>query len=96
MPALAPPPATHTNVPASFTRSSPHPTRKELMRALRRNERIMRRHEQLLLMLHPSMTSSVATCRKLGCYTSGVTNDIKILQVFDWVFPGQSMKPQEQ
>ncbi|MED6184183.1 hypothetical protein PIB30_045072 [Stylosanthes scabra] len=45
MPAPAPPPATHTDVPASSTRSSPQPTGKELMRALRRNECVMRRHE---------------------------------------------------
>ncbi|MED6140704.1 hypothetical protein PIB30_095968 [Stylosanthes scabra] len=47
------PPVSHTNIPASSARSSPQPTRKELVRALRRNERIMRRHEQLLLMPHP-------------------------------------------
>ncbi|MED6147825.1 hypothetical protein PIB30_047418 [Stylosanthes scabra] len=53
MPSPAPPPATQTDIPASSTRNSPQPTRKELMRALRRNEHIMRRHEQLLLMLDP-------------------------------------------
>ncbi|MED6126614.1 hypothetical protein PIB30_080097 [Stylosanthes scabra] len=56
--APAPPAATHTDIPASFARSSPQPTRKELMRALRCNDRIMRRHEQLLLMLHPGTNIS--------------------------------------
>ncbi|MED6223325.1 hypothetical protein PIB30_072901 [Stylosanthes scabra] len=35
-----------------------NPTRKELMRALRRNEHIMHRHEQLLLMPHPGIDTS--------------------------------------
>ncbi|MED6114413.1 hypothetical protein PIB30_080027 [Stylosanthes scabra] len=53
MPSPVRPLATHTDIPAPFTRNSPQPSRKELMRALRHNEHIMRRHEQLLLMLHP-------------------------------------------
>ncbi|MED6176624.1 hypothetical protein PIB30_090010 [Stylosanthes scabra] len=53
MPSPVRPPVTRTNTPAPSNRSSPHPSKKELMRALRRNERIMHRHEQLLLMLHP-------------------------------------------
>ncbi|MED6201699.1 hypothetical protein PIB30_097634 [Stylosanthes scabra] len=53
MPSPVRPPVTRTNTPAPSNRSSPQPSRKELMRALRRNERIMHRHEQLLLMLHP-------------------------------------------
>ncbi|MED6199851.1 hypothetical protein PIB30_079735 [Stylosanthes scabra] len=51
--APAPPPATCTDIPAPSTHNSPQPSRKELIKALRHNERIMRRHEQLLLMLHP-------------------------------------------
>ncbi|MED6151967.1 hypothetical protein PIB30_087359 [Stylosanthes scabra] len=54
VPAPAPPPATRTDIPAPSTSNSPQPSRKELMRALSHNERIMRRHEQLLLMFHPS------------------------------------------
>ncbi|MED6225715.1 hypothetical protein PIB30_096311 [Stylosanthes scabra] len=62
-PALAPvpPPAAHTtrtNTPASSHSSSLQPSRNELMRALRRNERVMRRHEQLLFMLHPNIDTS--------------------------------------
>ncbi|MED6177194.1 hypothetical protein PIB30_095724, partial [Stylosanthes scabra] len=53
MPSPIRPPVTRTDTPAPSNRSSPQPSRKELMRALRRNERIMHRHEQLLLMLHP-------------------------------------------
>ncbi|MED6137307.1 hypothetical protein PIB30_063828 [Stylosanthes scabra] len=34
------------------------PSRRDLMRALRRNERIMHRHEQLMLMLHPGLDTS--------------------------------------
>ncbi|MED6200452.1 hypothetical protein PIB30_085254 [Stylosanthes scabra] len=50
-----PPPAAPVDVPAPSAPSSPEPSRKELMRALRRNERIMHRHEQLMLMLHPGL-----------------------------------------
>ncbi|MED6201972.1 hypothetical protein PIB30_100626 [Stylosanthes scabra] len=62
-PALAPvpPPAartTLTNTPASSHSSSSQPSRNELMRALRRNEHVMCRHEQLLLMLHPNIDTS--------------------------------------
>ncbi|MED6200180.1 hypothetical protein PIB30_082574 [Stylosanthes scabra] len=53
-----PPPAAPVDVPAPSTPSSPEPSRKDLMRALRRNERIMRRHEQLMLMLHPRLDTS--------------------------------------
>ncbi|MED6224783.1 hypothetical protein PIB30_087455 [Stylosanthes scabra] len=38
-----------------ITASLPEPSRRELMRALRRNERIMHKHEQLLLQLHPGL-----------------------------------------
>ncbi|MED6186402.1 hypothetical protein PIB30_066354, partial [Stylosanthes scabra] len=57
-PAPVPPPAartTRTNTPASSRSSSSQPSRNELMRALRRNERVMLRHEQLLLVLHPNI-----------------------------------------
>ncbi|MED6188774.1 hypothetical protein PIB30_089059 [Stylosanthes scabra] len=50
-----PPPAAPVDVPTPSTPSSPEPSRKELMRALRRNERIMRRHEKLMLMMHPGL-----------------------------------------
>ncbi|MED6150420.1 hypothetical protein PIB30_072089, partial [Stylosanthes scabra] len=53
-----PPSAAPVDVPAPSAPSSPEPSRKELMRALRRNERIMRRHEQLMLMLHPGLDTS--------------------------------------
>ncbi|MED6162675.1 hypothetical protein PIB30_072791 [Stylosanthes scabra] len=53
-----PPPAAHVDVPTPSAPSSPEPSRKELMRALRRNERIMRRHEQLMLMMHPGLDTS--------------------------------------
>ncbi|MED6213525.1 hypothetical protein PIB30_094214, partial [Stylosanthes scabra] len=49
---------TRTNTPASSHSSSSQPYRNELMRALGRNERIFRRHEQLLLMLHPDINTS--------------------------------------
>ncbi|MED6225873.1 hypothetical protein PIB30_097838, partial [Stylosanthes scabra] len=49
---------TRTDIPASSTHSSPQHSRKELIRALRRNEHIMRRHEQLWLMIHPGMDIS--------------------------------------
>ncbi|MED6212416.1 hypothetical protein PIB30_083066 [Stylosanthes scabra] len=60
-PAPTPPLAartTRTNTPTFSHSSSSQPSRNELMRALRRNERIMRRHEQLLLMLHPNIDTS--------------------------------------
>ncbi|MED6162374.1 hypothetical protein PIB30_069859 [Stylosanthes scabra] len=53
-----PPPAAPVDVPTPSAPSSPEPSRKELMRALRRNERIMRRHEQLMLMVHPGLDTS--------------------------------------
>ncbi|MED6199919.1 hypothetical protein PIB30_080310 [Stylosanthes scabra] len=53
-----PPPATPVDVPVPSAPSSPEPSRKDLMRALRRNELIMRRHEQLMLMLHPGLDTS--------------------------------------
>ncbi|MED6150961.1 hypothetical protein PIB30_077687 [Stylosanthes scabra] len=53
-----PPPAAPVDVPTPSVLSSPEPSRKELMRALRRNECIMRRHEQLMLMLHPGLDTS--------------------------------------
>ncbi|MED6187996.1 hypothetical protein PIB30_081762 [Stylosanthes scabra] len=53
-----PPPAAPVDVPAPSAPSSPEPSRKELIRALWRNERIMHRHEQLMLMLHPGLDTS--------------------------------------
>ncbi|MED6188858.1 hypothetical protein PIB30_089962 [Stylosanthes scabra] len=52
IPSLVPPPAVSTDIPAPSTPSSPELLRTDLMRALRRNERNMRRHEQLMPMLH--------------------------------------------
>ncbi|MED6175523.1 hypothetical protein PIB30_079155, partial [Stylosanthes scabra] len=57
-PAPIPPPATRTRAPAPSRCSSSQKTRDDLMRALRRNERIMSRHEQLMLMLHPDLDIS--------------------------------------
>ncbi|MED6201555.1 hypothetical protein PIB30_096193, partial [Stylosanthes scabra] len=56
--ALVSPPATRTRAPAPSRGSSSQQSRDDLMRALRRNERIMRRHEQLMLMLHPDLDIS--------------------------------------
>ncbi|MED6226484.1 hypothetical protein PIB30_104213 [Stylosanthes scabra] len=53
-----PPSATPVDVPTPSAPSSPEPSRKELMRALWRNECIMRMHEQLMLMLHPGLDTS--------------------------------------
>ncbi|MED6162490.1 hypothetical protein PIB30_070909 [Stylosanthes scabra] len=53
-----PPPAAPVDVPAPSVPSSPEPSRKDLMRTLWRNERIMRRHEQLTLMLHQGLDTS--------------------------------------
>ncbi|MED6176015.1 hypothetical protein PIB30_083862 [Stylosanthes scabra] len=50
MPSSVPPPVAPTDIPALAAPNSPEPSRKDLMRALRRNERIMHRHEQLMLM----------------------------------------------
>ncbi|MED6152074.1 hypothetical protein PIB30_088543 [Stylosanthes scabra] len=50
-----PPPAAPADIPTPSAPSSPEPSRRDLMRALRQNERIMRRHEQLMLMLHPGL-----------------------------------------
>ncbi|MED6138292.1 hypothetical protein PIB30_072914 [Stylosanthes scabra] len=58
MPSPVPPPPAHTDIPTSSAFSSPEPSRKDLMRALRRNERIMRRHEQLMLMIHLGLDTS--------------------------------------
>ncbi|MED6115556.1 hypothetical protein PIB30_091790 [Stylosanthes scabra] len=52
------PPTAPVDVPAPFAPSSPELSRKDLMRALRQNERIMRRHEQLMLILHPGLDTS--------------------------------------
>ncbi|MED6213115.1 hypothetical protein PIB30_090148 [Stylosanthes scabra] len=57
-PAPVPPPAARTRAPASSRGSSSQQSRDDLMRALRRNERIMRRHEQLMFMLHPDLDIS--------------------------------------
>ncbi|MED6127261.1 hypothetical protein PIB30_086442 [Stylosanthes scabra] len=53
-----PPLAAPVDVPVPSAPNSLEPSRKDLMRALRRNERIMRRHEQLMLMLHPGLDTS--------------------------------------
>ncbi|MED6138719.1 hypothetical protein PIB30_077066 [Stylosanthes scabra] len=53
-----PPPAAPADIPAPSAPSLPEPSRRYLMRALWRNERIMRRHEQLMLMLHPRLDTS--------------------------------------
>ncbi|MED6190354.1 hypothetical protein PIB30_105046 [Stylosanthes scabra] len=53
-----PPPAAPVDVLAPSAPSSPEPSRKDLMRALRRNECIMHRHEQLMLMLLPGLDTS--------------------------------------
>ncbi|MED6226860.1 hypothetical protein PIB30_107842, partial [Stylosanthes scabra] len=53
-----PPPAAPADIPAPSAPSSSEPSRRDLMRALRRSERIMRRHEQLMLMLHPGLGTS--------------------------------------
>ncbi|MED6189211.1 hypothetical protein PIB30_093667 [Stylosanthes scabra] len=57
-PAPVPPPAARTRAPAPSRGSSSQQSGDDLMRALRRNERIMRRHEQLMLMLHPNLDIS--------------------------------------
>ncbi|MED6133985.1 hypothetical protein PIB30_033291 [Stylosanthes scabra] len=53
-----PPPVAPADIPAPSAPSSPEPSRRDLMRALLRNERIMRRHEKLMLMLHPRLDTS--------------------------------------
>ncbi|MED6226130.1 hypothetical protein PIB30_100497 [Stylosanthes scabra] len=53
-----PPPAAPVDVPTPSAPSSPEPSKKELMRVLRRNERIMRKNEQLMLMMHPGLDTS--------------------------------------
>ncbi|MED6220534.1 hypothetical protein PIB30_045734 [Stylosanthes scabra] len=53
-----PPPVAPVNTPAPSAPSSPEPSRRDLMRALKRNECIMRSHEQLMLMLHPGLDTS--------------------------------------
>ncbi|MED6139098.1 hypothetical protein PIB30_080687 [Stylosanthes scabra] len=57
-PTPVPPPAARTSTPASSRNNLSQPSRIELLRALRYNERVMRRHEQLLLMLHPDIDNS--------------------------------------
>ncbi|MED6224590.1 hypothetical protein PIB30_085561 [Stylosanthes scabra] len=57
-PAPVPLPAARTRAPAPSRGSSSQQYGDDLMRALRRNERIMRRHEQLMLMLHPDLDIS--------------------------------------
>ncbi|MED6108745.1 hypothetical protein PIB30_026965 [Stylosanthes scabra] len=57
-PTPVPPPAAHTSTPASSRSNLSQPSRNELLRALRCNECVMRRHEQLLLMLHPDIDTS--------------------------------------
>ncbi|MED6175455.1 hypothetical protein PIB30_078556 [Stylosanthes scabra] len=58
MPSPVPPPAAPTDIAAPSAPSSPKPSRRDLMRALRQNERIMHRHGQLMLMLHPRLDTS--------------------------------------
>ncbi|MED6172944.1 hypothetical protein PIB30_054632 [Stylosanthes scabra] len=53
-----PPLVSLVDIPAPSAPSSPEPSRRDLMRALRRNERIMCRHELLMLMLHPGLDTS--------------------------------------
>ncbi|MED6200724.1 hypothetical protein PIB30_088099 [Stylosanthes scabra] len=53
-----PPAAAPADILAPSAPSSPKPSMRDLMRVLRRNERIMRRHEQLMLMLHPGLDTS--------------------------------------
>ncbi|MED6197326.1 hypothetical protein PIB30_055604 [Stylosanthes scabra] len=57
-PAPIPPQAARTRAPAPSRGSSSQQSGDDLMRALRRNERIMRRHEQLMLLLHPDLDIS--------------------------------------
>ncbi|MED6114721.1 hypothetical protein PIB30_083228 [Stylosanthes scabra] len=57
-PAPVPPQAARTRAPAPSRGSSSQQSGDDLMRALQRNERIMRRHEQLMLMLHPDLDIS--------------------------------------
>ncbi|MED6199872.1 hypothetical protein PIB30_079888 [Stylosanthes scabra] len=56
----APPPTAPVDVPTPSAPSSPEPSRKELMRALRQNECIMRRHEQLMLMMYPISSPDIS------------------------------------
>ncbi|MED6162777.1 hypothetical protein PIB30_073740 [Stylosanthes scabra] len=53
-----PPLAAPADIPAPSAPSSLEPSRRDLMRALWRNERIMHRQEQLILMLHPGLETS--------------------------------------
>ncbi|MED6172075.1 hypothetical protein PIB30_046757 [Stylosanthes scabra] len=57
-PAPIPPQAARTRAPVPSRASSSQQSGNDLMRALRRNERIMRRHEQLMLLLHPDLNIS--------------------------------------
>ncbi|MED6223683.1 hypothetical protein PIB30_076428 [Stylosanthes scabra] len=57
-PAPVPPPSARTRAPAPSRGSSSQQTKDDLMRALRRNESIMRRHEQLMLMIYPDLDIS--------------------------------------
>ncbi|MED6152404.1 hypothetical protein PIB30_091771 [Stylosanthes scabra] len=53
-----PPLAAPANILAPFAPSSLEPSRRDLMRELQQIECIMRRHEQLMLMLHPGLDTS--------------------------------------
>ncbi|MED6113475.1 hypothetical protein PIB30_071096 [Stylosanthes scabra] len=57
-PTPVPPQAARTRAPAPSRGSSSQQSGDDLMRAMRRNERIMRKHEQLMLMLHPDLDIS--------------------------------------
>ncbi|MED6224237.1 hypothetical protein PIB30_082039 [Stylosanthes scabra] len=57
-PAPVPPRAARTRAPSPSRGSSLQQSGDDLTRALRRNERIMRRHEQLMLMLHSDLDIS--------------------------------------
>ncbi|MED6113618.1 hypothetical protein PIB30_072539 [Stylosanthes scabra] len=56
MPSPGPPAAARTDIPASSAFSSPEPSQRDLMRALRQNERIMHRHKNLMLIIHLDWT----------------------------------------
>ncbi|MED6209961.1 hypothetical protein PIB30_059641 [Stylosanthes scabra] len=57
-PAPIPPQAARTRAPAPSRGSSSQQSGDDLMRALRRNECIMHRHEQLMLLIHPDLDIS--------------------------------------
>ncbi|MED6212904.1 hypothetical protein PIB30_087942 [Stylosanthes scabra] len=58
MPSPVPPTAAHTDILASSAFSSPEHSRRDLMRALTRNECIMHKHEQLMLIIHLGLDTS--------------------------------------